>query len=160
MNERIGFGGGCHWCTEAVFQQLRGVALVEQGWASAQDAPERFSEAVVVHYHPHKISLEVLVRIHLLTHSCTSRHALRGKYRSAVYCFDNDQQQVASFALSAAQSDFDEPILTEVVSFAAFRHNQPKYLNYYASDLDRPFCKTYISPKLAELKRVYGERMK
>ena len=59
--ERIGFGGGCHWCTEAVFQSLRGISKVEQGWIRSTPPHEKFSEAVIVTYDPKVMSLETLI---------------------------------------------------------------------------------------------------
>ena len=75
---RIGLGGGCHWCTEAVFQNLNGVVRVEQGWISALGALE-YSEAVLVHFDPEKITAKDLIEVHLHTHKCTSNHFMRTK---------------------------------------------------------------------------------
>ncbi len=73
----IGLGGGCHWCTEAVFQSINGVTLVEQGYiASIEDASE-FSEAVVVHYNKQQTNLDTLIYNHLQTHECTAEHTFR-----------------------------------------------------------------------------------
>ena len=83
--ETIGFGGSCHWCTEAIFQSLIGVETVQQGWISSKPPNETLSEAVLVSFNPNQISIEILIEVHLLTHSCTSEHSMRGKYRSAVY---------------------------------------------------------------------------
>jgi len=70
--EKIAMGGGCHWCTEAVFQSLKGVQLVEQGFIASHGNSDKFSEGVIVHFDPHLIPLEVLIEIHLHTHQCTS----------------------------------------------------------------------------------------
>lgn len=80
---RIGFGGGCHWCTEAVFQSVVGVKLVEQGWI-ASEGSEAFSQAVLVHFDPDAADLELLVAVHLHSHSSTASHLMRSKYCSAV----------------------------------------------------------------------------
>ncbi|MFV8270119.1 peptide-methionine (S)-S-oxide reductase [Flavobacterium sp. GT2N3] len=55
--KKVGFGGGCHWCTEAYFQSLKGVEIVEQGWISSKFPEDIFSEAVIVHYNPSVIPL-------------------------------------------------------------------------------------------------------
>ncbi len=89
--EKIGFGGGCHWCTEAVFQALIGVEKVEQGWIASEGENDSFSEAVIVHFDESTIDLSTLTAIHLFTHSCTSEHSMWKKYRSAVYTFSNKQ---------------------------------------------------------------------
>jgi len=74
--DKIGFGGGCHWCTEAVFQKLRGVASVEQGFIRSRPPYETFSEAVIVSFDAAQISLSVLTEIHLRTHASACKGAL------------------------------------------------------------------------------------
>ncbi|MDP5231207.1 MAG: peptide-methionine (S)-S-oxide reductase, partial [Cellulophaga sp.] len=93
--EEIGFGGGCHWCTEAVFQNLKGISNVSQGWIASDKNNTAFSEAVIVEFDSHKIDLKTLIQIHLQTHKSTSNHSMRKKYRSAVYTFSEDQQKQA-----------------------------------------------------------------
>ncbi len=92
--DKIGFGGGCHWCTEAVFQSLMGVIKVEQGWISAEGT-EDFHEAIILHFNSDIISLKKLIEVHLYTHNSTSNHSMRIKYRSAVYAFTEVQQKEA-----------------------------------------------------------------
>jgi len=89
--ETAGFGGGCHWCTEGVFDAVRGVARVEQGFIAGPSPDEAFSEAVRVSFDPRAAALEELIAIHLATHSSQSNHALRERYRSAVYVLDSAQ---------------------------------------------------------------------
>jgi len=147
---KVGFGGSCHWCTEAIFQSLRGVTQVEQGWISSEEYPS-YSEAVVVHFDEKIISLESLIEIHLHTHSCTSAHAIREKYRSAVYAYDDAQNKEANLSLLAFQSQFDRPIITQVLYFQDFRINQETYLDYYFKNPEKAFCKNQIDPKLRKL---------
>ena len=71
MKSKIGFGGGCHWCTEAVFQFIEGVSKVEQGWISSVGDEEAYSEAVLLEVDTEQVSMESLVAIHLHTHSST-----------------------------------------------------------------------------------------
>ncbi|MEL6919372.1 MAG: peptide-methionine (S)-S-oxide reductase, partial [Bacteroidota bacterium] len=74
IHKKIAFGGGCHWCTEAVFQSLRGVTLVEQGFVASTGEHKTFSEAVIVHYDDKAISKEDLIAVHLHTHKSTAAH--------------------------------------------------------------------------------------
>lgn len=148
---KIGLGGSCHWCTEAIFQSLKGVLHVNQGWIASDDNPTRFSEAVVVEFDPAQMPLETLIEIHLHTHSCMSDHSMRSKYRSAVYAFTDEQLSLASQAMEKLQADFDQSIITDVTSFGEFRLNDEKYLNYYSKNPDKPFCRTFIDPKLKML---------
>jgi len=154
---QIGFGGGCHWCTEAVFQSLRGVASVAQGFISSTPPNDSFSEAVVVRYDTNAIDLKVLVNIHIHTHSSTSNHRLRYKYRSAIYCFSDCQSQAATGVLDALQAGKNEKIVTEVLPFIAFKESSKQFTNYYRKDPERPFCQRYIEPKIELLRNQYAE---
>ena len=159
MELKVGFSGSCHWCTEAIFQSLKGVRLVEQGWVSSALEPDRFSEGVIVHFNPNTIDLQSLTKIHLHTHSCTSSHAMRLKYKSAVYFFSNNDEIEIQGAINTAQEDFEQPIITEVLPMGEFSINQQKYLNYYANNPEKPFCQTYISPKLAMLRKKFSDNI-
>ena len=157
MTEQIGFGGGCHWCTEAVFEALRGVTCVDQGWLAPADCTDDFSEGVTVAFDPGQIDLATLVAIHLHTHSCTSNHALRGRYRSAVYVFSAMQAQVAQDAIAGLQgTDFDRPIITQICVFGAFRGNAERYLRYATRHAGQPFCERFVHPKLTLLRERFA----
>ena len=154
--EEIGFGGSCHWCTEAIFLSLSGVAGVKQGWIASQERPEDYSEAVIVNFDPKVIPLQALIAVHLHTHSSTSNHSMREKYRSAVYTFSSVQQALSIGIIQALAQKFTEPLITEVVEFHSFRLNKPEYLNYYYTDPERPFCRNIVNPKLRQLLREFG----
>ncbi len=156
---KIGFGGGCHWCTEAVFQIIRGVKKVEQGWIASEVPNDTFSEAIVVHFDDASIDLAILIDIHLHTHSCTSLHSMRTKYRSAIYTFEDYQIDLSQKAIVASQDDFEKSIITKVLPFKAFRENKEEYQNYFSQNPDRPFCKTYIHPKLSFIKKNYANEI-
>lgn len=152
----IGFGGGCHWCTEAVFQSLRGVARVEQGFIRSTPPYDYFSEAVIVHFHPTQISLSVLTDIHLRTHASGANHSMRGKYRSAIYVKGEAQRQDIEDILGALQVEFETPRVTQILDYAGFKPSEVHFQNYYKSNPERPFCKTYIDPKLSRMRKRYG----
>jgi len=117
--ERVALGGGCHWCTEAVFDSLDGVVKVDQGWVAAEEADaQSLSEAVIVHYDENLITLDRLIEIHLLTHNATSYHSMRRKYRSAIYVFSQKQKERAFKILQEKFSLFEEKIITKVYIFA------------------------------------------
>ncbi|MGK0412998.1 MAG: peptide-methionine (S)-S-oxide reductase [Polaribacter sp.] len=145
---KIAFGGGCHWCTEAVFQALIGVEKVEQGWVASTEKNNTFSEAVLVYFDDKKIDLKTLISIHLRTHKSTSNHSMRTKYRSAVYYFSNHQKEKSIKIIENLQSDFEATIITQIVAFKKFKPSKKEFKNYYQSNPNKPFCKTYISPKL------------
>jgi peptide-methionine (S)-S-oxide reductase len=157
--EKIGFGGSCHWCTEAIFQSLKGVSQVQQGWIASEGTATNFSEAVIVIFDLTLISLETLVDVHLHSHSCTSEHSMRSKYRSAVYTFNDDQVPVVQRAIGNLQADFDELIITQIMPFNAFKLNTEQYLNYYYNDPEKLFCQNVVKPKLRLLLERFGEVM-
>lgn len=162
MNEicKIGFGGGCHWCTEAVFAHLHGVSKVDQGWIASASPNDSFSEAVIVHFDPKIIGLEILIEIHLLTHASTSNHSMRGKYRSAVYSFSQDQHDAAEDNIEQLKNNSENQLITEVIPFKDFKRSNEKYQDYYLKNPDKPFCQTHIEPKLGLLTQQYKKHIK
>lgn len=153
---QIGFGGGCHWCTEAVFQSLRGVVSVAQGFIASTAPHAAFSEGVVVDFDAEIIPLDVLIAVHLRTHASTAPHKMRGKYRSAVYTYGHGKTAKARAIITAEQPHFDAVLITLTLPFAAFKPSDAQFQNYYATDASRPFCTTYIDPKLARIRRDFG----
>lgn len=154
---KIGFGGGCHWCTEAVFQSLRGVGSVAQGFIKSKPPQDTFSEAVVVTFVPEIIPLGVLIDVHLRTHASTSRHKMRGKYRSAVYAYSNDQAHDVRAHIATSQGDFDDPIVTMTLVYDGFKPSPDQFQDYYKSNTGKPFCTAYIDPKLAKIRQQFSQ---
>ena len=145
---KIALGGGCHWCTEAVFQSLKGVEKVEQGYVSSVGENHEFSEAVVVHFNAEEITLKTLIEIHLHTHKSNSNHSMRKKYRSAVYAFSSEQENNSKEIIENLQKDFDDKIITKVFPFLEFKASREAIQNYYQKNPNKPFCETFINPKL------------
>ncbi|WP_324721803.1 peptide-methionine (S)-S-oxide reductase [Salinimicrobium sp. HB62] len=154
--EKIGLGGGCHWCTEAVFQAVEGVVKVEQGYIASAPPAEAFSEAVIVHYLTKRVKLKRLLEIHLHTHNSTSNHSFRKKYRSAVYYFSLEEEKAAREILEVLQKQFEEQLVTKVLPFRKFNASRDSIQNYYRKNPDAPFCRRFIEPKLEILKRKYS----
>ncbi|MEO0900776.1 MAG: peptide-methionine (S)-S-oxide reductase [Bacteroidota bacterium] len=157
--KKIGLGGGCHWCTEAVFSSLKDVIQVEQGFISSNEE-STFSEAVVVSYESSKITLMDLIEIHLYTHRSTSNHTMRNKYRSAIYVFDSLDYKTSSEILKELKNKFDKDLITQVLYFNTFKPSEEQFQDYYYSDSQKPFCTTYIVPKLSLLLEKYGKLTK
>ncbi len=151
MSNKIALGGGCHWCTEAVFQSLIGVSKVEQGFVASTGDNNTFSEAVIVHFNAEDISLKTLIEIHLYTHKSTSNHSMRTKYRSAVYTFSNTQKNEVDDIISAFQNEFENKLITKTFPFNNFKVSSEQIQNYYYNNPEKPFCETFINPKLKVL---------
>lgn len=155
MVQNAGFGGGCHWCTEAVFQSLRGVVEVKQGFIASTSPHDSFSEAVAVTWDPAVITFDDLIAVHLATHSSTSRHKMRGKYRSAVYVHEPVDGETARGIIDRIARQTDSAFVTEVLSFQAFTPSDARFRDYYARNRKGPFCEAYIEPKLALLRQRF-----
>jgi peptide-methionine (S)-S-oxide reductase len=145
---KIALGGGCHWCTEAVFQSLIGVEKVEQGYVASMGENNSFSEAVIVHFNSEFILLETLIEIHLYTHKSTSNHSMRTKYRSGIYTFSEEQVRQSEGVVNNLQKEFDNKLITKVYPFHSFKASREAIQNYYQKNPKKPFCETFINPKL------------
>jgi peptide-methionine (S)-S-oxide reductase len=139
-----------------VFQSLIGVEKVEQGFVASTGVDESFSEAVVVHFNHNVIHLSTLIEIHLYTHRSTSAHSMRNKYRSAVYWFHKEQEEEAILLLKRKQPSFSEKLITKVYKFQAFKPSRASITNYYYKNPEKPFCKTFINPKLSVLLKQFA----
>ena len=157
---QLGFGGGCHWCTEAVFDQLKGVTRVGQGWIRSAPPYDSCSEAVIVDYDREVISDEVLIEIHLLTHAATSMHAMRNKYRSAVYFVDEKDEERLNKILRNLEEENAEQYVTKVLPLRDFQSNEEAFLDYYKTRPEAPFCQRHIEPKLKRLMGRFGKHLK
>jgi peptide-methionine (S)-S-oxide reductase len=157
--QKIAFGGGCHWCTEAVFQSIIGVEKVEQGYVASTGEHSGFSEAVILHFNPEIVPLKRIIEIHLYTHKSTSNHSMRQKYRSAVYAYSASQLESSKDIIDRFQPDFNFKIITQVYPFKSFKTSRDELLNYYKNDPEKPFCKTFIDPKLKLLLEQFSENI-
>lgn len=127
---------------------MQGVIKVEQGFVASTDENSSFSEAVIVHFDATKISLSVLVEIHLHTHNSTSNHSMRSKYRSAIYTFSVEQMKAVTSILELLKFQFDNKLITQVLPFERFKASQKQIQNYYFKNPKKPFCERFINPKL------------
>lgn len=152
----IGFGGGCHWCTEAVFSSLRGVVSVEQGFIRSDPPNDTWSEAVRIVFDPDLIPLNVLMDVHLRTHASTSNHKMRGKYRSAVYVISDAEAFEVREVLIALQTEFQDLLVTQVLPLEEFKASDSRFHRYFERNEGGPFCTRYIDPKLALLREKYA----
>jgi len=157
---KIGFGGGCHWCTEAVFSALKGIDIVNQGFIKSHPPNDQFSEAVWIQFDENEIPLAKLIEIHLHTHASSSAHSMREKYRSAIYVEGEAIAVACRDILTDLQAPFEKPLVTEVLETVVFKPSAESYTDYYATNPERPFCVTYIEPKLDKLQRDYKDYLK
>ena len=173
-DKKITFGGGCFWCTEAVFDLLEGVIKVENGYSGGKISNPTYrevcsgrtghAEVIEVTYNPSQISFEDLLRIHLGTHNPTTLNqqgADNGtQYRSVVFYRDESEKALAAKVILEMQSFYDDPIVTEVATFEQFYKAETVHQNYYNENSDAKYCKLVIDPKLAEFRVNFKDKLK
>ena len=157
--KKLGLGGGCHWCTEAVFQAVAGVQKVEQGYISSSTPHDSMSEAVIVHF-TDQLDLEKLIDIHLETHSSTKEHSRRDDYRSAIYYFEEDMKSRLEVVMNSLSRKRKTTYITQILTFHSFNPSRESIQNYYKTRPDAPFCKRYIEPKLKIVYEMMNHRKK
>ena len=168
-------GGGCFWCTEAVFQEIKGVQKVVSGYAggSAPGKPTYreicsgltgHAEVVQVTFDANIISFEELLIIFMTTHDPTTLNrqgADRGtQYRSVIFYHTKNQQKIAQDILTKIQSYYQDSICTEVSALPIFYEAEAAHQNYYRENTQQGYCSFVIEPKLAKLRKRYADKLK
>ncbi len=171
--ETATFGGGCFWCTEAMFRELDGVYLVESGYSGgAMHNPSYrqvcsgttgHAEVIQVQFDPNAISYRDLLEIHLETHDPTTLNrqgADRGtQYRSVIFTHGDEQKQVAAETLKAVQEKYQDPIVTEIADFEAFYKAEDYHQDYYNLNSSAGYCQAVISPKLRKFREKFKAKL-
>jgi peptide-methionine (S)-S-oxide reductase len=173
--EQATFGGGCFWCTEAVFQRVRGVSSVVSGYAGG--AVERpgyeqvctgatgHAEVVQITFDPEVVSYSDLLDIFFATHDPTTLNRQGNdagtQYRSAIFYHNDEQRRLAEEARKRAQQsgEFHGPIVTEIVPLPAFYPAEDYHQNYFRLNERQPYCNLVIRPKLEKFEKRYHERL-
>jgi len=136
---------------------LHGVSSVKQGFIKSEYPNDTFSEAVIVNYDTELIGLSELIEVHMRTHSSSSKHRMRDKYRSAIYTFGDAQFSDCAVELVRLQRSSKQPLVTQILPYVDFKVSGNKYRNYYYKDKTRPFCRTYIEPKIKLLQQHFSQ---
>lgn len=160
--------GGCFWCLEAVFQQLKGVTRVTSGYAGGTVPHPTYeqvctgttghAEAVEIEYDPAVISYDDLLRVFFTIHDPTTPnrqgHDVGTQYRSAIFFRSPDEERAARAAIAAlaAENVWDDPIVTEVVPLTAFYPAEAYHRDYYLRNPGQAYCRAVIAPKVAKLR--------
>lgn len=166
-------GGGCFWCTEAVFELLKGVSDVESGYANGHTlnptyrdictGDTGYAEVIKITYDDSIITSDTLLDIFFLVHNPTTLNyqgADHGtQYRSTILYTDKETQDVAKAAMEAAQSDWKDPIVTVIEPLQSYYKAEPYHQDYYRQNTMQGYCMAVIPPKLAKLKAKFGKEM-
>ena len=174
--EKATFGSGCFWCTEAVFQQLKGVKAVVSGY-SGGTAPNPtyeqvcsgrtgYAEVVQVTYDASIISFDELLKVFWQTHDPTTLnrqgHDVGTQYRSAIFYHNDDQRRIAEAYQQQldASGTFAAPIVTEITPLTNFYPAENYHHDYFRSNPAQSYCAFVIRPKVEKFKKEFGELLK
>ncbi len=169
-------GGGCFWCLEAVFDQLRGVERVVSGYAGGGVPNPTYravcsgttghAEVVQVHFDPAQIAFEPLLEVFFTIHDPTTLDRqgadVGSQYRSVIFHHTPEQKATAERVVQAlgATGVWDDPIVTEIAPFTAFYPAEDDHQEYFARNGGQPYCQAVIAPKVAKFRKQYLERLK
>jgi peptide-methionine (S)-S-oxide reductase len=170
------FGGGCFWCTEAVFQDLRGVRSVLPGYSGGTVANPTYqqvctdttghAEVVEVTYDPREISYRDLLGVFFATHDPTTLdrqgNDVGSQYRSVVFYSDEEQRRQAEQAIAELEQEgvYGAPIVTQVEPLDVFYEAEAYHRNYFRNNPDQPYCSAVVAPKVAKFRKRYLERLR
>jgi peptide-methionine (S)-S-oxide reductase len=168
--------GGCFWCLEAVFQQLRGVSKVVSGYAGGQMPNPNYAavcsgttghaEVLQIAFDPSAITFRDVLDVFFTIHDPTTLNQQGGdvgtQYRSAIFFHSPEQRRVAEEVVREldAAKVWDDPIVTEIVPFTVFYAAENYHQEYYRRNANQPYCRAVIAPKVAKLRSKYFERLK
>lgn len=167
--KKIVLGGGCFWCTEAVFQQVKGVEKVVSGYAGGTiDSPNysnigNHAEVIEISYDDSVISLPELLEIFFSVHNPTSLNFQGNdygeQYRSIILCTE-DELGTVSASKEAAQKNWGEPIVTEIKLLDTFYPAEDYHQDYYQQNQSAPYCQVIINPKLEKFHQKFTQYSK
>jgi peptide-methionine (S)-S-oxide reductase len=169
--ETATFGGGCFWCTEAVFQELSGIIEIKSGF-SGGNVPGKptyrevcsgltgHAEVIQLKYNPEKISFKSILTIFMTTHDPTTLNRQGAdcgtEYRSIILYHSTEQKNIAEKVISDISIYYDDAIVTELKKFNIFYEAEQEHQNYYKNNRGNRYCTLVIEPKLAKLRNLYS----
>ncbi|MBA4166965.1 MAG: peptide-methionine (S)-S-oxide reductase MsrA [Chitinophagaceae bacterium] len=174
--ETATFGTGCFWCTEAVFQQLKGVQTVKSGYSGGHvdnptykqvcEGTTGHAEVIQIEYDPAMITYDALLEAFWQSHDPTTLNRqgndVGTQYRSVVF-YHNDQQKQKAEAYKAELDKskiFDKPVVTEISPYAKLYTAENYHQDYYNQNGAQPYCYYVIRPKLEKFRKVFKDKIK
>ncbi|MFZ6813869.1 peptide-methionine (S)-S-oxide reductase MsrA [Undibacterium sp. Rencai35W] len=166
-------GGGCFWCTEAVFQQIRGVQKVESGYSGGavhnptyeQICTGRTGHAEVVRlsFDPEVISYRELLEIFFTIHDPTTLNRQGNdsgtQYRSVIYFHDESQKAIVQEVIAAMAAVWDDPIVTELTLAPMFYIAEEYHQNYFRQHPNQGYCSIVVAPKVAKARKLFASKL-
>ena len=167
--------GGCFWCLEAVYQQLRGVKKVVSGYSGGSLANPSYklvctgttghAEAVQITYDPQELSYREILEVFFTIHDPTTLNRqgadVGTQYRSAIFYHNSEQKEIAQQVMNeiTTQRIYDHPLVTELKPLDVFYPAEDYHQNYYQDNSYQPYCQFVISPKVAKFRKKYAEKL-
>ena len=168
--------GGCFWCTEAVFSQLKGVEKVESGYSGGNVENPSYeqvstgrtghAETVQITYDPDVISYKDILKMFFSTHDPTTLNRqgpdVGTQYRSVIFYHNDEQKAIAEQVMKELTEEgiFDAPIVTQLEPYKAFYEAEDYHKDYFKRHPDQAYCRIVIAPKLAKLREHYISKLK
>jgi peptide-methionine (S)-S-oxide reductase len=170
------FGGGCFWCTEAVYAEIRGVKSVTSGYTGGRIPNPNYkqvcsgltghAEAVEIEYDPAVVPYEKLLEIFFATHDPTTLNRqgadVGTQYRSAIFYHDDTQKEIAKNVIEKLNESkvFPSPIVTTLEKAKVFYAAESYHQDYFANNGYQPYCQAVVAPKVAKVRKVFKELLK
>jgi peptide-methionine (S)-S-oxide reductase len=175
-SEKITLGGGCFWCIEAVFDELKGVTSAESGYAGGHVANPNYeqvssgttghAEVVQITFDPKVVSLDTILKVYFTIHDPTTLnrqdHDVGEQYRSIAF-YRNDAQKAAIDKAIKETTDshaWSGAIVTQVVPFTQFYKAENYHQEYFKLNGTEPYCQLVIGPKVAKFRKVFHDQLK
>jgi peptide-methionine (S)-S-oxide reductase len=168
--------GGCFWCLEPVFDELKGVESVESGYTGGQvpnptyarvcDGDTGHAEAVQVTFNPQVLSYHDMLTVFFAIHDPTTLNRQGAdagtQYRSAIFYHDEQQREIARQVIQeiADAHIWDNPIVTEITPFDEFYPAEDYHQEYFAHNAFQPYCRAVIAPKISKFRKQFGNRLR
>jgi len=167
-------GGGCFWCTEAVFQRVKGVSKVVSGYSGGKypnptyreicEGTSGHAEVIEISFDESQISIEDLLLIFFHTHDPTTLNRrgndLGSQYRSVIFYANQAQKEAAERVMQKLKIEhvFDSPIVTELSPLTVVYPAEDYQQNYYNQNSYQPYCSVVIAPKLSKLIKAFSDK--
>jgi len=168
-------GGGCFWCTEAVFQEIKGIENIVVGYTGG-NAPGHptyreicsgltgHAEVIQVTFNPHIVSYEDILVIFMTTHDPTTINRQGGdvgtQYRSVIYYHDDKQKNTANTVIKDITTYYEDAIVTEITELGIFHKAEDYHQDYYRNNKTQGYCSMVITPKLSKLRKLHANKLK
>lgn len=176
MEKKITIGAGCFWCSEAVFENLKGVLKVQSGYSGGKIANPTYrevcsgltghAEVIQISYEDTILDLKMLLEVFFKTHDPTSLNRQGGdhgtQYRSAIFYHNEKQKKEAEEFKNKLDKTgyFDKPIVTEITEFKAFYPAEEEHKTYYKNNPEAAYCQMVVRPKVEKAQKMFAKNIK